>query len=187
MPPDTDSDSVAERDSNQPGNPATVAMRVRDIKAVIQTLGEFRCDTAMMGKEIRVENTLGGASFTLHRDQLAVELSFSFNGFVVEDDGGDSDGAANDEPGLRVEGAFLVLYSLESGEDLSEPDLTAFAHINGPLNVVPYWREFVSSSLVRAGMPPYTVPVFNPAKIARDMAEEASALPDSKTDESEEN
>lgn len=181
MPPDTD--SVAERDSNQPGNPATVAVRVREIKAVIQTLGEFRCDIAMMGKEIRVENTLGNASFTLHGDQLAVELSFSFHGSVVDE--GDSDGATKNEPGLRVKGAFLVHYSLEPGEDLSEPDLAAFAHINGPLNVVPYWREFVSSSLLRAGMPPYTVPVFNPAKIARDMAASAAALPSSEMDADE--
>ena len=185
MPLDTEGESLSEGESNRPGNPATVAMRVRSIEAVIQTHGEFRRNIAAAGEEIEAENTLGPASFTLHGDQLAVELSFSFSGSAV--DGGENDATSEEDPSIRVEGSFLVLYTLESGEDLSEPDLTAFAHINGPLNVVPYWREFVSSSLVRAGMPPYTVPVFNPAKIARDMAEEASALPDSKTDESEEN
>lgn len=116
-------------------------------------------------------NIFGESKHNLNGTLLAVELSYVFQGYMVNDNGENTSVEPDADSTLAVDGTFVVLYQLDSGPELSDADLTAFAEINGRLNTVPYWREFVSSSLVRAGLPAYEVPVYNPARVARDRAE----------------
>jgi hypothetical protein len=64
-------------------------------------------------------------------------------------------------PGLLffAEAAFVVVYKLRPGSAFTPAELDAFARINGPLNVVPYWREFLHSAALRAGIPSVLAPV----------------------------
>ncbi|MBL0171693.1 MAG: hypothetical protein IPP90_13395 [Gemmatimonadaceae bacterium] len=57
-----------------------------------------------------------------------------------------------------------------------------FERVNLPLNTWPYFREFLQSTLVRAGWPPFVLPAFKVAPTAA-----RAAAPDaSTTDRNEE-
>lgn len=64
-------------------------------------------------------------------------------------------------PGVRffAEAEFVVAYVLSAGENPTNDELQAFARVNAPLNIVPYWREYLDSCVRRAGMPPLLAPV----------------------------
>jgi preprotein translocase subunit SecB len=54
---------------------------------------------------------------------------------------------------------FRALYSIEGSEPLDPADVKQFAYWNALFNVWPYWREYVSSTVNRAHLPQFTVPV----------------------------
>lgn len=54
---------------------------------------------------------------------------------------------------------FRVVYNLSPGERPHPDDLEQFVYWNAVFNAYPYWREFVSSTLSRAGLPQFAVPV----------------------------
>lgn len=64
------------------------------------------------------------------------------------------------EPPLLVEATFVVAYQNPTKKRLSENDLQAFAHLYVMTHAWPYWREFVSSSLGRMGLPLLTLPLW---------------------------
>ena len=62
---------------------------------------------------------------------------------------------------LSVSATFVLVYSLDSFEGISQRDLEAFSVTNGVFNAWPYWREFVQSTTSRMGMPgSITMPVY---------------------------
>ncbi|SIN69404.1 hypothetical protein SAMN05444166_0173 [Singulisphaera sp. GP187] len=62
-------------------------------------------------------------------------------------------------PSLEVSAAFVVVYTLNSFDGLTEDNFQAFAMLNGVFNAWPFWREFVRSATSRMGLPPVIVPV----------------------------
>ena len=54
---------------------------------------------------------------------------------------------------------FRLLYAVEPGEPLDEADLEQFVHWNAVFTAWPYWREYLSSTLDRAQLPAFAVPV----------------------------
>ncbi len=58
------------------------------------------------------------------------------------------------------EGMFQARYRLKPDAEATPEALDAFARINVPVHLVPYWREFLDSCGRRAGMPPIAAPVF---------------------------
>ena len=54
---------------------------------------------------------------------------------------------------------FRAIYSIAGPEPLAPADVQQFAHWNALFNVWPYWREYVSSTVIRAHLPQFTVPV----------------------------
>jgi hypothetical protein len=63
-----------------------------------------------------------------------------------------------DEP-YNVTARFRLLYSISPGEPLDSADLAQFAAWNAVFNAWPYWREYVSSTINRAHLPQFIVPV----------------------------
>jgi hypothetical protein len=59
----------------------------------------------------------------------------------------------------EVVARFRLLYSLLPGEVPPDSDLEQFAYWNAVFNAWPYWREYLSSTLNRAHLPRFTVPV----------------------------
>jgi hypothetical protein len=65
---------------------------------------------------------------------------------------------------VSVRAVFMARYVLGPGEDFTNEDAQAFARLNGQLNLHPYWREFVHTSLARMGCGELLIPPFNPFK-----------------------
>lgn len=59
----------------------------------------------------------------------------------------------------EVIGRFRLTYSLTPGVELSDYELGQFVHWNAVFNAWPYWREYLASTVNRAGLPRFTAPV----------------------------
>lgn len=63
------------------------------------------------------------------------------------------------QPPYSVIARFRLLYSVGEGEPLPDTDFEQFAHWNAMFNAWPYWREYLSSTINRANLPRFLVPV----------------------------
>jgi preprotein translocase subunit SecB len=54
---------------------------------------------------------------------------------------------------------FRLLYSIDEGEPLAPSDIEHFVHWNAAFNAWPYWREYLSSTIARANLPSFLLPV----------------------------
>lgn len=61
---------------------------------------------------------------------------------------------------MDINGRIEALYDLPNSEPPTDRQMKAFAKTNGMLNIWPYWREYVQSATLRAGLPPLTLPLF---------------------------
>lgn len=59
----------------------------------------------------------------------------------------------------RLTAQFRLVYDLELTQPPAQGDLNQFANWNAVFNAWPYWREYLSSTLNRARLPYYLVPV----------------------------
>lgn len=86
--------------------------------------------------------------------QVKLEFEFAAPSPFNEDEGADESRA------VHVFATLVAIYSRKQEDDgLDEIDVDAFAKVNGIYNTWPYLREFVQSSLVRLGLPPYDLPL----------------------------
>lgn len=69
-------------------------------------------------------------------------------------------GYKDEEPLLDINARIEAIYTVPAGSSFTPYQLRSFAKANGMLNVWPYWRDFVQSSVQRAGLPPLTLPLF---------------------------
>ena len=61
---------------------------------------------------------------------------------------------------LQVSAEFLLDYTIsDSPVEITDEAADAFGKMNGIHNIWPYWREYVQSASVRAGLPPLVVPL----------------------------
>jgi hypothetical protein len=68
---------------------------------------------------------------------------------------------------------FRLLYSIEEGLKLSEADLKQFANWNSVFNAWPYWREYLSSTVNRAQLPRFVVPVMGVPKMTSPLEDDS--------------
>lgn len=61
---------------------------------------------------------------------------------------------------VEIDCTLLLVYRVSTPETVQEPQLKAFAEVNGIYNAYPYWREFAQSMAARMGVPGLVVPVF---------------------------
>lgn len=74
---------------------------------------------------------------------------------------------------------FMAIYSIAEGDEPSTEGANAFGELNGRFNLMPYWREYVTACLGRAGLPQFIVPPLNAAKriAALKKRESSKAIP----------
>jgi preprotein translocase subunit SecB len=64
-----------------------------------------------------------------------------------------------DDAPYELVAEFRVTYDVASVDPLDDDDVNQFAHWNAVFNVWPYWREYLASTLNRAGLPRFVAPV----------------------------
>lgn len=148
----------------RPGDLTRVSMRVKLMRVLVQTEGHFSLLADSGEPPFAALSAL--PEWTFERvGETSLELSglFSFQGcrHTGTPEKPDAPGAAF----VQVDARFKVIYDLNPGEVFSDDDANAFANINGTLNVHPFFREYVHSTLSRAGLSPFLLPPFNPIKM----------------------
>lgn len=68
---------------------------------------------------------------------------------------------------FRLVTRFRALYDVDEGASLADDDVKLFVWWNAMLTVWPYWREFMSSMLRRAGFPSFTAPLLPEPQMGR--------------------
>lgn len=100
-------------------------------------------------------------------DVAQPEISVDYN-WLVDKEAGHTFGCivkfgaiSGDEPDprYRLIANFRVVYETKSETPPDEHDLHQFVHYNVVFNAWPYWREYVSSTINRAGLPRTVLPV----------------------------
>ena len=66
---------------------------------------------------------------------------------------------ADEDGPYEIVARFRLTYELAPSDDISPGDMEQFAHWNAVFNAWPYWREYVASTLNRAHLPRFLVPV----------------------------
>lgn len=69
-------------------------------------------------------------------------------------------GYKDEEVLLEVSARIEAIYTITTNSNFTPYQLKCFAKANGMLNVWPYWRDFVQSSVQRAGLPALALPLF---------------------------
>jgi hypothetical protein len=162
------------------GDPSAVARRVESINDILQVLGQYERFPVPPGSEAAEQLQISFSQTPpdvrmLGETQLLVSLGFRC---VIATHDSDLEALASSDFGreapaglrFRAEAAYVVSYMISAGTAPTREELEAFGQVNVPLNIVPYWREFLDSSLRRAGMPPVMAPVHktDPASRARE-------------------
>jgi hypothetical protein len=153
------------------GDPSRVAMRVVNIDTIVQLEGSFELDPEQMpeaGSAMRPIHDGGKSEVEQQGGRVAVSIEYAFAAVVAPGEGMEESEPQDVKPFFVCRARFVVAYQLDSDDAAKEADLRAFADVNGRLNTVPFWREFLHNALARAGLPTYEVPPFNPARLARD-------------------
>lgn len=165
--------SVGSRGGAAPSqaDPSSVARRIERIVDVMQVRGAFERYAGLPTESLRTEFYPPVPNVELVGDrELYVMLEFGFAAFVdrtseqpaaAKPKGKAAGKEPKPEMRMAVEAGFVALYQLKPGEKLSKAALDAFALRNGLLTLNPYWREYLDSSLRRAGFPPLMAPVYN--------------------------
>lgn len=149
---------------------------LRQIESVLQVSGEFnRLPVPIHGEpeaEFAIFQTGGCVTADGSRLVASVELGFRLSG--VPQDEADVPEELTDKKTGRIAIAFvrasyMVTYGLDDGRALAAADVEEFCAVNGVHTAWPFWREFITSSLLRSGLesvpvPPFTV--YGPQKAA---------------------
>jgi preprotein translocase subunit SecB len=79
---------------------------------------------------------------------------------------------AQEATGYSIYADFRLLYDTRGEEGLDKVDANQFVLWNAVFNAWPYWREYVSSVVNRAGLPRFSVPLYpHPTLSGRSQAE----------------
>jgi hypothetical protein len=68
---------------------------------------------------------------------------------------------------LQIDAEFLLNYTFKKEIPVSDEIAAAFGKMNGIFNVWPYWREYVQSTIARAGLPPVALPLMTGASVLK--------------------
>lgn len=93
-------------------------------------------------------------SWTLARAQQRLGCVLTF-GVVFEEYNNEFDELAPYECIAK----FRVTYQVRGDDEFTEDELTQFVHWHAVSDVWPYWREYLSNTLDRSGLPRFLVPL----------------------------
>jgi hypothetical protein len=180
----TDLPATARNDAD----PSAIAMRVERIANILQLRGIFERQPGTP-EEVLVPEFLPieVAPQLISDTELVIVLTLGFvaraQNHTTSPAAAADASSAQDEAALEadvrmyVEASYFIQYTLATGPTPTAAELQKFALINGRLNVTPYWREFLDSSLRRAGLPSILAPVVKSPAPHRAPAATTGTLP----------
>lgn len=124
------------------------------------------------------EVRIGIADQKVSLDENALHVSLLFE-FLAPSPFKDEPGDREKQVSIRARIAIEYVPQRDRGQ-VDEADADVFGKVNGIYNAWPYLREYVQSSLVRMGLPPFELPLLRAGAAAHlaglvDLPEEALA------------
>lgn len=101
--------------------------------------------------------TLG---INIDSNKKVVQVAVTLKLVMTYEEGGDHD------PPVQVSATFHLQYTTQKVPRQRQLLQEALQQV-AMMNVWPYWREFVQSSSVRMGLPPFPVPLFHVAQLEK--------------------
>lgn len=151
------------------GDPSAVARRVTAVTDVVHTSGTFRRFPDVAGDDPQRELEVNFLQTDPVVEQRSAELLVVEIGYccviakrgVRPEEAAETIQKSGSHPGVLFFGAagFQIRYATSPGPAFDKDELDAFGRINVPLNIVPFWREYLDSSMRRAGLPPVLAPI----------------------------
>ena len=143
-------------------NLSTSVAQVVELIGLRSTKGEFGPAEEITPKESKKQEALAPYQFEISsrfdEKENRLEVHIVITGRNIQTANGDGAGIA----GLRVVGGFLLTYQLmvePPPADLRSDLFSAFARVNGLMNIWPYYREFAQEIARRVGFPGVIVPL----------------------------
>ncbi len=150
-------------ETEQPRISIQLATKVSDrvqLQDVRLVASECRQTPLVSGKQLEVQLSHEvGVQVSEETGHVAVLPTFRMRAVPV--------GERSKNIAVQVEALFLVAYTVDDFDGLSQENFNSFAHINGVYNAWPYWREFLQNTIVRMGLPALKIPVFRIASPTR--------------------
>lgn len=143
-------------------NLAAKVAKVVELIDLRSTKGEFGPAEELAPKGSKKQDALAPYQFEISsrfdEKENRLEVHIVIQGRNIRTANGDGAGGA----GLRVVGGFLLTYQLmvePPPADLRSELFSAFARVNGLMNIWPYYREFAHEVARRVGFPGVIVPL----------------------------
>lgn len=170
-----------------PAKPKTLSQRVLAlgpqivrIQEVRQIGGWFNFELSKLDGPMRavgVEPKEG--AITVHPEGPIVSVAIKYGVQVFASEPVETPKDPAPEPLVEIYAEFEIRYQFGESQDADAEVWMEFAKINGRFNTTAYWREFVGSCCMRAGVPPINVPPFNAAHAIKTLqaGEKSKAAP----------
>lgn len=144
-----------------------VVRHLRQVERVHQISGEFNRLPVPAERDPQAEFAIfqtGGAVTDDGTELVAsVELGFRLTA-AAEEGSGLPDELLDEKTGriviAFVRGSYMITYSLDDGRSLSAAEIDEFCAVNAVHTAWPFWREYITSSLMRSGLESVPVPPF---------------------------
>ena len=130
---------------------AVVASRVR-INRIRLRCCRATADLPSPGTPLRIEFGFNGETTADHESNKIGVRAF----LMVR--ANSADGSESRSLAFQLEAEFLLDYTINSFDGITEEELDAFGKMNGIYNVWPYWRQYVQTTTVSMGFPVLTLP-----------------------------
>lgn len=147
--------TTANAQDHKPSDLADRALRVSDrvvIREIALLAAKLTRRNVPEGMDLPVQvQRQTHAEMNAETKLLRVQVDLAFT--ARESD--DSENPAS----VEVRATYEVKYEVPDDSNLTQENYDAFGELNGTFNAWPYFREFLQSSLVRMGLPPFTLPV----------------------------
>ena len=168
--------SSEETPPPSPPKISPVVGRLMQVEKVWQISGDFHRLPLPTENDLQPEFAIfqTGGAVTEDGGELvaSVDLGFRLTASLV-DRTGVPDELLDKDTGrvvvAYVRSSYMITYTLDDGRELVRADIDEFCATNAVHTAWPFWREFITSSLLRSGLesvpvPPFTV--YGPQKAA---------------------
>jgi hypothetical protein len=153
-----------------------VGGRLMQVEKVWQISGDFHRLPLPAESDLQSEFAIfqTGGAVTEDGGELVASVDLGFRLTATPDEEASVPGELLDKDTGRVvvayvRSSYMITYTLDDGRDMAATDVDQFCATNAVHTAWPFWREFITTSLLRSGLesvpvPPFTV--YGPLKTA---------------------
>ncbi|WP_028575039.1 protein-export chaperone SecB [Desulfonatronovibrio hydrogenovorans] len=118
------------------------------LKEIVLLNANIKSNRDNFAKSLKVDINLSSSSFQKHDDNVDIDIKCRLVAFEEK----------KSHYAILMESFYRM--SIIAGEGFDEDFFEIYKEINLPVNIWPYFREFIANTSYRMGMPPMTLPFY---------------------------